>query len=185
MDQKEIENVVKAVLASMSAGIQPAAASAAPQQATISQNNGFGVFESLDDAVLATKEAQNTLKTVEIRKLCIDAIRDAATEHARELAVMAVEETGMGRVEDKLAKNLAQARGTPGVECLRPEVLTGDHGLTLIENAAWGVIASVTPSTNPAATVINNAISMIAGGNSVIFAPHPAAKKYHSAPSPF
>jgi aldehyde dehydrogenase len=39
------------------------------------------------------------------------------------------------------------------------------------------VVASVTPSTNPAATVINNAISMISAGNSVVFAPHPAAKK--------
>lgn len=39
------------------------------------------------------------------------------------------------------------------------------------------MIASVTPSTNPTATVINNAISMIAGGNSVIFAPHPNAKR--------
>ena len=39
------------------------------------------------------------------------------------------------------------------------------------------MVASVTPSTNPAATVINNAISLIAAGNSVIFAPHPAAKK--------
>ena len=86
-------------------------------------------------------------------------------------------ETGMGRVEDKFAKNVAQARGTPGVECLSPQVLTGDNGLTLIENAPWGVVASVTPSTNPAATVINNAISLIAAGNSVIFAPHPAAKK--------
>ncbi|STV20234.1 acetaldehyde dehydrogenase [Klebsiella pneumoniae subsp. pneumoniae] len=35
----------------------------------------------------------------------------------------------------------------------------------------------MTPSTNPAATVINNAISLIAAGNSVVFAPHPAAKK--------
>ncbi|BDZ05015.1 hypothetical protein MUTS16_60880 [Escherichia coli] len=58
-----------------------------------------------------------------------------------------------------------------------PQVLTGDNGPTLIENAPWGVVASVTPSTNPAATVINNAISLIAAGNSVIFAPHPAAKK--------
>lgn len=55
--------------------------------------------------------------------------------------------------------------------------ISGDMGLTLIENAPWGVIASVTPSTNPTATVINNAISMIAGGNSVIFAPHPNAKR--------
>ncbi len=52
-----------------------------------------------------------------------------------------VTETGMGRVEDKFAKNVAQARGTPGVECLTPQVLTGDNGLTLIENAPWGVVA--------------------------------------------
>ena len=55
--------------------------------------------------------------------------------------------------------------------------ISGDMGLTLIENAPWGVIASVTPSTNPTATVINNAISMIAGGNAIVFAPHPNAKR--------
>ncbi|SUB70279.1 Succinate-semialdehyde dehydrogenase (acetylating) [Pluralibacter gergoviae] len=171
MDQKEIENVVRAVIASMTTD-----APAAPKQAA-GQDNGFGVFASLDDAVAAASAAHGALKTVEMRKCCIEAIRQAGVQHARELAELAVEETGMGRVEDKVAKNIAQAKGTPGVECLRPEVLTGDRGLTLIENAPWGVIASVTPSTNPAATVINNAISMIAGGNSVVFAPAPGGEK--------
>lgn len=137
----------------------------------------MGVFASLDDAVAAAKVAQQGLKSVAMRQLAIAAIREAGEKHARDLAELAVSETGMGRVEDKFAKNVAQARGTPGVECLSPQVLTGDNGLTLIENAPWGVVASVTPSTNPAATVINNAISLIAAGNSVIFAPHPAAKK--------
>lgn len=125
----------------------------------------------------AAKRAQQGLKSVAMRQLAIHAIREAGEKHARELAELAVSETGMGRVDDKFAKNVAQARGTPGVECLSPQVLTGDNGLTLIENAPWGVVASVTPSTNPAATVINNAISLIAAGNSVVFAPHPAAKK--------
>jgi aldehyde dehydrogenase len=106
----------------------------------------------------------------------VAAIRQVGEAHAQELAELAVTETGMGRVADKFAKNVAQARHTPGPECLTPKVVSGDHGLTLMENAAWGVIASVTPSTNPAATVINNAISMIAAGNTVVFAPHPAAK---------
>jgi aldehyde dehydrogenase len=66
---------------------------------------------------------------------------------------------------------------TPGPESLYPSAMTGDTGLTLVENAAWGVIASVTPSTNPAATVINNSISMLSGGNAVVFAPHPSAKR--------
>src|SRR5690606_32657020 len=111
------------------------------------------------------------------RAKVIAAIRQMGETHARELAELAVSETGMGRVEDKVLKNLSQARQTPGMECLQPAVITGDHGLTLTENASWGVIASVTPSTNPACMVINNAISMIAAGNAVVFAPHPAAKK--------
>ncbi|GHK38139.1 aldehyde dehydrogenase [Escherichia coli] len=115
-----------------------------------------------------------------MRQLAIAAIREAGEKHARDLAELAVSETGMGRVEDKFAKNVAQARGTPGVECLSPQVLTGDNGLTLIENAPWGVVASVTPSTNPAATVINNAISLIAAGNSVIL---PRIRRRKSLPA--
>ncbi len=159
MNQQDIEQVVKAVLLKMQSSDTPSAAV-----------HEMGVFASLDDAVAAAKVAQQGLKSVAMRQLAIAAIREAGEKHARDLAELAVSETGMGRVEDKFAKNVAQARGTPGVECLSPQVLTGDNGLTLIENAPWGVVASVTPSTNPAATVINNAISLIAAGNSVIFA---------------
>lgn len=172
MNQQDIEQVVKAVLLKMQSSDTPPAAV-----------HEMGVFASLDDAVAAAKVAQQGLKSVAMRQLAIAAIREAGEKHARDLAELAVSETGMGRVEDKFAKNVAQARGTPGVECLSPQVLTGDNGLTLIENAPWGVVASVTPSTNPAATVINNAISLIAAGNSVIFAPHPAAKKSPSGRS--
>lgn len=161
MNQQDIEQVVRTVIQQMRA---------------VSPAQTAGVFEALDDAVAAAKTAQPALKRVAMRQLVIQAIRDAGEKHARELAELAVSETGMGRVEDKFAKNVAQARSTPGVECLSAQVLTGDNGLTLIENAPWGVVASVTPSTNPAATVINNAISLIAAGNSVVFAPHPAAK---------
>ncbi|OSY28490.1 aldehyde dehydrogenase EutE [Klebsiella pneumoniae] len=163
MNQQDIEQVVKAVLLKMKDSSQPAG--------TV---HDMGVFASLDDAVAAATVAQQGLKRVAMRQQVIQAIREAGEKYARELAELAVTETGMGRVEDKFAKNVAQARGTPGVECLTPQVLTGDNGLTLIENAPWGVVASVTPSTNPAATVINNAISLIAAGNSVVFAPHAA-----------
>ncbi|GGY02291.1 aldehyde dehydrogenase family protein [Paludibacterium paludis] len=163
----DIEDVVKAVLASMGHTAPARRAPALPP----------GIFAELDDAVAAARSAQAALRSVALRERIIAAIRAAGETHARELAELAVAETGMGRVDDKIAKNVAQARHTPGVECLHAQVLTGDRGLTLIENAAWGVIASVTPSTNPAATVINNAISMIAAGNSVVFAPHPAARK--------
>lgn len=171
----DIERIVKAVVQSMdrtnsnSPSLVPARAlSAAPLP--------MGVFASLDDAVAEADKAYRQMRSVAMRNLAVAAIRQAGEKHAQELAELAVAETGMGRVADKFVKNVAQARHTPGVECLVPTVLSGDHGLTLMENAAWGVIASVTPSTNPAATVINNAISMIAAGNTVVFAPHPAAK---------
>ncbi|MFP1869365.1 aldehyde dehydrogenase family protein [Lonsdalea quercina] len=136
----------------------------------------YGVFASLDDAVNAAAQAQKQLDNVVLRQRVITAIRQAGERYAQVLAEMAVAETGMGRVTDKYAKNVSQARSTPGTESLEAQVITGDNGMTLIENAPWGVVASVTPSTNPAATVINNAISMIAAGNSIVFAPHPSAK---------
>ena len=135
-----------------------------------------GIFESLDEAVSTASESQKQIRNLELRAKIIQDMRETGRKYAREFAEMAVAETGMGRVEDKYQKNLSQAEKTPGIEDLRPEALSGDHGLTLTENAAWGVIASVTPSTNPAATVINNSISMISAGNAVVFAPHPAAK---------
>ena len=137
----------------------------------------FGLFDRLEDAVQAAEAAQKKISTVAMRDKIIAAIRKAGLENAKAFAEIAHNETGMGRVSDKIAKNILVCERTPGTECLSPMAISGDMGLTLIENAPWGVIASVTPSTNPTATVINNAISMIAGGNSVIFAPHPNAKR--------
>lgn len=171
-DSQDIERIVRAVvqtLAVRQGGIQagPASLESLPQ----------GVFHSLDDAVSEAQSGTVFLKSIANRNKVIAAIRLVGEKYALSLAEQAVAETKMGRVQDKLFKNLSQARHTPGVECLSPIALTGDGGLTLIENAPWGVIASVTPSTNPVATVINNAISMIAAGNSVVFAPHPAARQ--------
>lgn len=167
LSDQEISRIVDSVLARLDAKTET-------QQTS---GYGAGIFESLDDAVDAAKRAQKQIGNLEFRRKVIQAIRQAGVKYALELAELAVSETGMGRVEDKVQKNLSQAEKTPGIEDLRPEALSGDHGLTLTENAAWGVIASVTPSTNPAATILNNSISMIAAGNSIVFAPHPHAKK--------
>jgi aldehyde dehydrogenase len=166
VNSQDVEQIVRAVLASLGSQAEKSG----------SRRVAPGVFTELDDAVAEAAQAQKALSTVAMRVRVTEAIRRVAVEHAQELAEQAVAETGMGRVQDKITKNIAQAQRTPGPECLSPLALTGDAGLTLIENAAWGVIASVTPSTNPAATVINNAISMISAGNTVVFAPHPAAK---------
>jgi len=107
----------------------------------------------------------------------IAACRRTVEEHAPAIAELAVRETGLGRVDDKVRKNLLVGRKTPGTEILAPWAKSGDHGLTLEERAPYGVILSVTPSTNPSETVINNGLGMLAGGNATIFAPHPGARE--------
>ena len=179
---QDIETIVRKVVETLQN--QPGGVTAAPQigaRAAPRDTGDRGLFDSLDDAIAAAKEARLKLDTVAVRHRAVKAIREAARVHARALAEQAVAETGMGRVEDKVSKNLLQAEATPGPEILQPAAISGDAGMTLIENAPWGVIASVTPSTNPAATVINNAISMVAAGNSVVFAPHPGAKRVSQA----
>ena len=93
------------------------------------------------------------------------------------MARLGVEETGMGNVADKTIKHQLVANKTPGTEDLHPVALTGDQGLTLIEMAPYGIIGSITPSTNPSETVLCNSIGMLAAGNGVVFNPHPHAKK--------
>ncbi len=135
------------------------------------------VFSTVDEAVAAAQEAQRTFHAIglEARGRVIAAMRQAAMEAAERLGRMAVEETGLGRAEDKKQKNLVCAARTPGIEDLKSLAYTGDQGLTLVEYAPYGVVAAITPSTNPAATIINNSISILAAGNAVVFAPHPAA----------
>jgi len=138
-----------------------------------------GVFSTVDDAVAAAEKAQAEFQPLglEIRRKIIRAIRHVSLANAEALAKAAVLETGMGRWEDKRRKNILCATRSPGVEDLSSRCYTGDKGLTLVEYAPFGVVAAVTPSTNPAATVINNSIIILAGGNSVVFSPHPASRK--------
>jgi len=62
------------------------------------------------------------------------------------------------------------------VEDTEPTAFTDEHGLTLVEWAPYGVIASIILFTNPTSTVINNTISMVSAGNVIIFHPHPGQR---------
>lgn len=162
VDSQQIETIVRRVI----------------EQLHAPQSNGerYGIYKTLDDAVAAAQMAQSQLRGLAQREAIIGAIRKLASQHVRELSELGVQETGFGRVADKIRKNQLVIDRTPGPEVIIPTAITGDHGLSLVENAPWGVIASVTPSTNPSATILNNSISMISAGNSVVFSPHPAAK---------
>src|SRR6478672_3912042 len=138
-----------------------------------------GVFADVDAAVKAARRAHeaNEAAPLEARKRWVDVMREAARKLVPALSKYAVEETGYGRIDDKLKKNTLCVEKTPGPEALQPIAWSGDDGLTLTERASYGVIGSITPTTNPTDTIINNGIGMVAGGNAVVFNVHPSAKK--------
>ena len=138
-----------------------------------------GVFQTIDAAVQAATRAQLQLveMSLEQRKQIVEAFRRTSQEYAEEFSRRALAETGMGRYEDKILKHQVAADSTPGVEDLEATSWTGDNGLTVVEMAPFGVIGAVTPSTHPVPTMVNNAICIVAAGNSVVFNVHPAGKK--------
>lgn len=138
-----------------------------------------GVFDDLDRAVDAAHVAHAALEggTLELRGRIIAAMRAAGRAELETISRMAVEETGLGRVEDKRKKNALVIEKTPGLEILRPVAVSGDDGLMITERAPYGVIGAITPTTNPTETIICNAIGMVAGGNAVVFNVHPGARR--------
>jgi len=139
----------------------------------------YGIFNDVDEAVAAATEAFEQLseRTIAERKRIIDHIRRISIEDSVELGTMEMEETKIGRLVHKIEKLKTLGERTPGVEFLRSEVFSGDHGLAVIEHAPFGVIGAITPVTHSLPTITGNAVSMIAGGNTLVVNPHPSGKK--------
>lgn len=138
-----------------------------------------GVFPDIERAIASAQKAQEEYRAtpLETRRNIIARIRKTIIENNENLSRVAVDETGLGRADDKIQKNRLAAEKTPGVEDLEPLTYTDEYGMMLTERAPYGVIGAITPSTNPTESIICNAIGMIAGGNSVVFNPHPSAKQ--------
>lgn len=141
----------------------------------------IAVFKNMNDAICASEIAwkEYTNHTMRDRERFIQTIRKTVLEPEilGILARAAVEETAMGNYEHKLIKNRIAAEKSPGTEDLRTEAYSGDMGLTIEEFCAYGVIGAIAPATNPSETIICNSIAMLAGGNTVVFSPHPRAKR--------
>lgn len=137
------------------------------------------LFPDVETAVNVARQAFIQLGNLplEIREQMVSHMRRIIRENAQILARMAWEETGMGRYEDKVQKNLLNANKTPGTEILSTIAWSGDGGLTIVERAPFGVIGAIVPSTNPTSTIICNAIAMVAAGNAIVFNAHPGAKQ--------
>ncbi len=140
------------------------------------------MFPTLDEAIAAATAAQRgTRLELDRRKTIIASVRRAGLEQAEVLARMAVEETGLGRVDDKTIKNRLVLEKAPGPEDLEVQAVTGSNGMMVTEWAPFGVIGAITPVTNPAATILSNAIAIVSAGNAVVFNPHPSARKVSNA----
>src|SRR3984893_16558302 len=101
-------------------------------------------------------------------------------DHADSLARMAVDETGIGVYEDKILKNKGKARVIwNNLKDKKSRGVIGEDAETNMVFVAkpMGVVAAVTPVTNPVVTPMCNVMFAVKTGNAVIFAPHPKAEK--------
>lgn len=180
LTERDIDTLVERVVSRLSPGTKPSCGGCKShaRPGPVVGHGEPGLFTDVDSAMAAAEKAQLELVEcgLESRFRMIEAMRQITLEHLDQFSRMAVSETGLGRVADKLIKNEAAARKTPGPEILRPDAYTGDDGLALVEYAPFGVIGAVTPCTNATETVVCNAIGMVSGGNSVVFNVHPSAK---------
>lgn len=139
-----------------------------------------GATGPIAELVARARAAQRTYETwsQEQVDMAVTAAGWAIIEPARnrELAELAVADTGVGNVADKIRKNhrktlglLRDLKGTPSVGVISEDAATG-----IVEIARpVGVVCAVTPSTNPGATPANKIINALKGRNAVIVAPSP------------
>ncbi len=139
-------------------------------------------LQEVREAVKRAKAAQaqfGRFRQEQIDRICA-AMAEAGYRAAESLARLAVEDTGMGRVEDKVIKNQFATRTL--WQAIRDEKTVGiiarDRLKRLIKvGEPMGVVAAIVPTTNPTSTVMYKAIIALKAGNAVIISPHPNAVK--------
>ena len=142
----------------------------------------INTIDDLNALIERVSKAQKILATYSQEQVdkIFEAMAIAANANRIPLAKMAVEETGMGVVEDKVIKNHFAAeeiynkyRHTKTCGVLEHDAT---NGLTKIAEPL-GIIAGVIPTTNPTSTTIFKSLIALKTRNGIIFSPHPRAKK--------
>jgi acyl-CoA reductase-like NAD-dependent aldehyde dehydrogenase len=138
----------------------------------------FGVFQDTNEACAAAQEAYLQLKQkgIEARRKIEEIVKTLAEKNAGAWGKLEFDETKIGRLDHKIEK-LKIIKLVPGVDWLRPDGRSGDHGITLEEYTPFGVVGAVTPSTHSVPTMSGNIVNITAAGNAVVFNPHPGAAR--------
>ena len=140
------------------------------------------LHQHLDGLIYQARAAQQVFESFDQAQ--VDAIvKDFGRyvyDHARPLSELAVQETGIGVLEDKVAKKIGKSRAIWNSLKHAPSrgIIGEDHDRQLLLVAKpMGVVGAVTPVTNPVVTPMCNAMFALKAGNAVIFAPHPKAQR--------
>src|SRR5665213_251844 len=143
-----------------------------------SESGKYGVFQDANSACEAAGAAFVKLQEggLAARRKVVSIIKTLAEANAVEWGRIEMEETKIGRLDHKIEK-LQIIKNVPGVEWLRPEGISGDHGIMLEEYTPFGVIGAITPSTHSIPTLSGNIVNMVAAGNAVVFNAHPSAAR--------
>jgi len=172
IDEKQIEEIVRGVVNNL-----VTTSGTSTFKAGSGTLSGNGIFEKIGDAINAAKDAQPKLVDMgrEARFRIIENIKKRCLENTEKFAKLTVDETKIGRYEDKIIKNEVAVNFSPGPEDLDIKTYSDEVSTIIIDRSPYGLIAAITPMTNPTPGIINNAIVMISAGNSIVFLPHPAA----------
>lgn len=176
IDETLIRTVVAEVLKNY--GRNGTTTTGAAPSVTRSSTPRHGVFPDAPSAVAAAQAAylQLCTKGMAARAKVVEIVKTLCTDNAVEWGKFEFAETKIGRLEHKIEK-LQIVKLVPGVEWLRPDARSGDHGITLEEYTPFGVIAAILPMTHSIPTLSGNIINIVAAGNSVVFNPHPGGAR--------
>lgn len=142
------------------------------------RNGDWGVFKTVDEAVAAANDAFVKLNKAPLtdRAKAIEIVKTMCFDQAEELGRAEFAETKIGRLDHKIEK-LQIIRRVPGMEFLKCDAVSGDHGLTVTEYAPFGVIGAITPVTHSLPTLACNFVNMVAAGNTVVVNAHPSGAR--------
>ncbi|MCG3884850.1 acetaldehyde dehydrogenase (acetylating) [Photobacterium leiognathi] len=139
-------------------------------------------IQAARNLVKKAKAAQSTFAkfTQEQVNNVIEAIALEAEAHSEELAKLAHTETGFGRWQDKITKNIFASKHVyEHIRDIKTIGIISDDNINKIMEVGvpLGVITALVPSTNPTSTIFYKTLIALKSGNAIIFSPHPNAKE--------